>query len=402
MLNLRVTITATAFAVLASTAFAQAPAGPIIIGASTPLTGGVAHFGQHARWGAELAIAEANAKGGALGRKIEIDFQDNRCNPAEAVKSVTQMLAEKKYAAIFDGLCSSVALAIMPLVERAGVPFIVANASATSIAEKSGVGGNKWTFKVNPTDASMLDALVGWLDKDGKAGNIAFLGEDTDFGRAGSSGLEAALKKRNQKLVMADYFQKGTADFTPVLTKIKAKKPALLALYAIDADFQNSIRQWYSLGGGIPLTGRVLVDQVPKEIMASGFLDGTTSVQPLRSVRRHARQQGIRRGLHEEVQRGADVDQLRVLRNDQHTDRCHQALRQCQSGGHTRCAGNHQVSIDAGHRPRVRRQQPDTQQRDHIHHQGRQGRDRGHEQDLAPGKDAAAVVDLRISMPSCC
>lgn len=276
----RLTVAAAAFAVLASTALAQAQTGPIIIGASTPLTGGVAHFGQHARWGAELAIAEANAKGGVLGRKIEIDFQDNRCNPAEGVKSVTQMLAEKKYAAIFDGLCSSVALAIMPLVERAGVPFIVANASATSIAERSGAGGNKWTFKVNPTDASMLDALVGWLDKEGKSANIAFLGEDTDFGRAGSSGLEAALKKRNQKLVMVDFFQKGTADFTPVLTKIKARKPALLALYAIDADFQNTIRQWHGLGGGVPLTGRVLVDQVPKEIMASGFLDGTTSVQP--------------------------------------------------------------------------------------------------------------------------
>jgi branched-chain amino acid transport system substrate-binding protein len=280
MFNMRVTFAAAALAVMASTAFAQSQTGPIMIGASTPLTGGVAHFGQHARWGAELAIEEANAKGGALGRKIAIEFQDNRCNPAEAAKSVTQMLAEKKYAAIFDGLCSSAALAIMPLVERAQVPFIVANASATSIAERSGVGGNKWTFKVNPTDASMLEALVGWLEKDGKAANIAFLGEDSDFGRAGSGGLEAALKKRNQKLVMTDYFQKGTADFTPVLTRIKARKPALLALYAVDADFQNAIKQWYSLGGGVPLTGRVLVDQVPKEIMASGFLDGTTSVQP--------------------------------------------------------------------------------------------------------------------------
>ena len=280
MRNSPLKFAAATIALLASTAIAQAQTGPIIIGASDPLTGGVSHFGQHARWGAELAIAEANAKGGVLGRKIEIEFQDNRCNPAEAVKSVTQMLSTKKYAAIFDGLCSSVALAIMPLVERAGVPFIVANASATSIAEKSGVGGNKWTFKVNPTDASMLDALIGWLDKDGKAGNIAFLGEDTDYGRAGASGLEAALKKRNQKLVMTDFYQKGTADFTSVLTKIRAKKPALLALYAIDADFQNILRQWYVMGGGIPLTGRVLVDQVPKEIMASGFLDGTTSVQP--------------------------------------------------------------------------------------------------------------------------
>ena len=280
MRKVRVTIAVAAVAALAFSVFARAQDGPIMIGSSIPLTGGVATFGQHSRWGSELAIAEANAKGGVLGRKLEIDFQDNRCNPAEAVKSVTQMLAEKKYVAILDGLCSSVVLAIMPLVERAGVPLVVANASVTSIAERSGVGGNKWTFKVNPTDASMLDALIGWLDKDGKANNIAFLGEDTDFGRAGSTGLENALKKRNLKLATVDFFQKGAPDFTPVFTKIKAKKPALLALYAVDADFQNAMRQWYSLGGGVPLTGRVLVDQVPKEIIDSGFLDGTTSVQP--------------------------------------------------------------------------------------------------------------------------
>jgi len=243
MRRMRLVVAVAALAALAYSGFAQSQEGPILIGASIPLTGGVSMFGQHSRWGAELAAAEANAKGGVLGRKVEIDFQDNRCNPAEAVKSVTQMLAEKKYVAIFDGLCSSAALAIMPLVERAGIPFVVANASATSIAERSGVGGNKWTFKVNPTDASMLDALVGWLDKEGKAGNIAFLGEDSDFGRAGSTGLENALKKRNLKLAAVDFFQKGNADFTPVLTKIKARKPGLLALYAVDADFQNAIRQ---------------------------------------------------------------------------------------------------------------------------------------------------------------
>ena len=87
MLNMRVIIAATALAALASTVFAQAPTGPIVIGASTPLTGGVSHFGQHARWGAELAIAQANAKGGALGRKIEIDFQDNRCNPCRPAQT---------------------------------------------------------------------------------------------------------------------------------------------------------------------------------------------------------------------------------------------------------------------------------------------------------------------------
>ena len=134
---MRLIAAAAALAALAYAELAQSQEGPILIGASIPLTGGVSTFGQHSRWGAELAVSEANAKGGVLGRKIEVDFQDNRCNPAEAVKSVTQMLSEKKYVAIFDGLCSSAALAIMPLVERAGVPFVVANASATSIAERS-------------------------------------------------------------------------------------------------------------------------------------------------------------------------------------------------------------------------------------------------------------------------
>ena len=260
-------------------AMAQDPS-PIVIGASLPLTGTVSTFGQHSRWGSELAIQEANAAGGILGRKVEMDYQDNRCNPAEAVKSVTQMIAEKKYVAIFDGLCSSAALAIMPLVERAEIPFVVANASATSIAEKSGVGGNEWTFKVNPTDASMLDALVGWLQKEGKASNIAFIGEDTDFGRAGSEGLEAALKKKNLKLSSIDFYQKGTADFTTLLAKVRSKKPQEIALYSIDADFQNLIRQWAGMGAGIPLTGRVLLDQVPAQILASGMLNGSTAVQP--------------------------------------------------------------------------------------------------------------------------
>jgi branched-chain amino acid transport system substrate-binding protein len=190
------------------------------------------------------------------------------------------MLSERKYVAMLDGLCSSVVLAIMPLVERASVPLVVANASATAIAEKSGAGGNKWTFKVNPTDASLAEAMVGWLHKEGKSANIAFLGEDTDFGRSGMLGFETALARRSLKLASKDFYPQGTADFTTAFTKLRAQKPNSIALYSIAADFQNLIRQFHSFGVGIPLTGRVLSDQIPKEILASGALDGTTSVQP--------------------------------------------------------------------------------------------------------------------------
>src|SRR6516225_6764861 len=279
---LRLATRAAAFLVAVALSSHTSAQEAIRIGSSIPITGNLAFFGQHSRWGAELAIEEANAAQGALGRSIAIDFEDNRCNPAEAVKSVSQMLSDNRYVAIHDGLCSSVILAIMPLIERAAIPLVVANGSATAIAEKSGVGGNKWTFKVNPSDASLAAALVGYLvaKMPEKSKSIAYLGESTDFGRSGSQGFEIALAKRGLKLASADYYQQGTADFTAVFTKIRAERPALLALYAVGADFQNVIRQYVSFGMNIPLTGRVLTDQIPPEILQSGVLDGATSVQP--------------------------------------------------------------------------------------------------------------------------
>lgn len=253
---------------------------PIYIGSSIPITGNLAFFGQHARWGTDLAVAEANEAGGILGREVVVEHEDNRCNPSEAVKSVSQMLSSKKYVAMLDGLCSSVVLAIMPLVERAGVPLVVANGSASAIAEKSGVGGNTWTFKVNPADAGLAEAMVDWLNKEGKAGNIAILAEDSDFGRGGASGFTEALKRRNLELMSEDFYQQGTADFTGVFTKLRAKKPDSIALYSVGADFQNLIRQFHANDVGIPLTGRLVTDHIPAEILASGSLDGTTAVQP--------------------------------------------------------------------------------------------------------------------------
>lgn len=253
---------------------------PIRIASTLPLTGGAAGFGEAARWGAELALKEINAAGGVNGRPVEVEFQDNRCNPAEGVKVATDMLNSKRYVAMFDGLCSSVILAIMPVAQRAQIPLMVATASATSISDQSGAGGNTWTFKFNPSDATLASAMVGWLEKQNLADKIAFLGEDTDFGRSGSQGFDAALKKVNKKLASEDYYQQGTADFSATLTKLRALRPQVLALYSLNADQQNIVQQMQGLNLRIPLTGRVQTDAVPKEILASGALDGSSSVQP--------------------------------------------------------------------------------------------------------------------------
>jgi branched-chain amino acid transport system substrate-binding protein len=77
-----------------------------------------------------------------------------------------------------------------------------------------------------------------------------------------------------------DFYQQGTADFTTVLSKIRRSNPKAIALYSVGADFQNLIRQYHGMGLSIPLTGRLLTDQVPAEIMTSGRLNGSSAVQP--------------------------------------------------------------------------------------------------------------------------
>jgi branched-chain amino acid transport system substrate-binding protein len=258
----------------------QTTSEPVHIASSLPLTGGSAWYGAQGRGGAELAVAEINEAGGVLGRKLDIDFWDNRCNPAEGVRSITQALADKHYTAVHDGGCSSVALAIMPLIQRAGIPYVVASPSATAITEHSGVGGNPFAFKIIPTDAGMLAALVNWISDKGQADKVAFIGEDTDYGRGGAAAFGAALAAHGKALISTDYYQQGTPDFTTLIARLQARKPSLIAAYLIGADSQNFLRQWQEAGGGFGLTGRIFTDQIPQEMLDSGVLDGLTTIHP--------------------------------------------------------------------------------------------------------------------------
>ena len=262
-------------------AAAHAESGGLIkLAVSEPLSGVNAYYGQQARLGTDLAIMEANAKGGIHGRKIVADYADNMCNPAEGVRTATQMLSSNQYTALLDGGCSSVALAMMPLAQRSSIPFVVANPSATSIADLSGVGGNKWTFKVNPSDATMLASLVDWLIKNGNTDRVAFLGENTDYGRGGAKALSDLLAAHGKKMLSPEYFEKGATDFSTVFARIKSENPTQLAIFAIGADTANLMLQWHDIGGGVPLTGRIQLEQIPKQIIGSAAFKDLSTVQP--------------------------------------------------------------------------------------------------------------------------
>jgi len=98
-------------------------ADPILIGFSAPLTGDAAGSGQEALDGAKLAVAEINAKGGILGRPVQLVEGDDRCDPKDAAL-VAQKFIAQKIAAAASHYCSGAALAALPILREAGVLYV--------------------------------------------------------------------------------------------------------------------------------------------------------------------------------------------------------------------------------------------------------------------------------------
>lgn len=268
-------------AVLALALPRAALAQEIKIGFPGPVTGPVQFLGQHMKWGAELAADEVNARGGVLGRRLAPIMEDSKCNPSEAVAATEKMLSRDQVAILMGDICSSATLAMMPIVERSGIPMLVTISTHPGITEKAGAGGNRWVFRTNPQDAALATAMARWLVAHKPYRAVAYLAEDTDYGRGGVEAMRKELEPKGVKTQSVDYFKKGESDFVTFLTKAKGAKPDALLLFMLDQELQNFMRQYRQLGLSIPITGRpALVSGLVKELVAGGTFNGSSTIYP--------------------------------------------------------------------------------------------------------------------------
>lgn len=255
----------------------------IKIGQTSSFTGPAAFYGKHQRWGIDMAVDEINAKGGVLGRKIEMAYEDNRCNPAEAVKAVNALISQHEVVAILGALCSSATLAVLPVVKRAEVPLITSSSTAASITDQIGEGVNPWGFRSTIGDDGMARAMVSYLKTEGVK-RVSIVGEDTDYGRGGAETFTKALEENGMEVVSADFVNPTSPDYTAILTKLKAEKPDRVAVYFTSTPLIAFFRQYEAVRLGIPGTGRLLLDVIIKEVspefVAAGGLDGSTGTNP--------------------------------------------------------------------------------------------------------------------------
>lgn len=252
----------------------------IKIGVSSPITGPVAYGALQERRGLELALGEINGAGGVLGKKIELVFEDNQCNPSVSVTVATKLI-ESGVPAVIGCQCSSAVLAAMPLFKKAEIPLLSSIATNPAISEKSGVGGNPWVFRLNPSDRELAMANVNYLASLGSIGRVAIVAESTDYGRGGAGAFEKAAEAKGLEVISTDYHQIGAPDFTTILTRLRSNGAQAVALYHSHADTANFVRQAQAQGLDAILTGKMnFGGEAAEALVAAGAFNGAVTAYP--------------------------------------------------------------------------------------------------------------------------
>lgn len=239
--------------VLALPAMAQET---IKIGLVAPSSGANARYGSFALRGAELAANEINAKGGLDGRTIEIISADSVCTPVEGVSATQRLINQDEVDFIIGDICSSVTLAMQPIVENAKIVLVNAASSNPQITYKAGVGGFKYSFRNYPTDEIRAKSIAQYAADKGLK-KLAVLSVDSDYGRGAIDFTKKYIEDLGIELISEDYYKEGEVDFRSVLSKIRTSDAEAILMYGLADTTPIVARQMIETGlaGKLPLIG---------------------------------------------------------------------------------------------------------------------------------------------------
>jgi branched-chain amino acid transport system substrate-binding protein len=232
-------------------AFPASAADPIKIGLVTALSGQSARAGEALTRGLTIAIDEVNAKGGVLGRKVELVRRDDEANPAKGVIAARELVQREKVAVLIGGLDTPVALAIVPFANEQKVPFIDPWAAGTGIT----VNGAKdnYVFRVSARDDLVDKAIVNYAIKNHSVKKPGLILVNNPWGESNEKGLAAALKEANIQPAGIEKFEGNDVDVVPQLARLKQAGADVLFLVGNVGPSAQVVKSLDRMGWKVPI-----------------------------------------------------------------------------------------------------------------------------------------------------
>lgn len=181
--------------------------------------------------GIETAIADINAAGGVLGRKLALVIRDDQSQPPKSIQNMSDLIDNEKVAVVFGPTNSGNALAWRHIPNQKKVVSMGMIGSGTDITKPMSPGADNYMFRVSMVDREQVAALVTYASKLPKK-TIGLMGETTGYGQGGLKDLEEILKLHGLSAVATEKFGVADTDMTSQLNKMKAAGVDTILLWA--------------------------------------------------------------------------------------------------------------------------------------------------------------------------
>ncbi len=215
----------------------------IKIGVVGPRTGPAAATGKAFEEGIAIALDHINAKGGVLGKKLEVVFEDTGGVPEKAASGLERLATKEKVPIVVGESHSSSALAEIEVANRYKVPLIICEAWHDDITAK----GYKWVFRAGPANSGVVDFYIAPFVKDNGFKKVAIVRENSDWGAGIAERTELNLKKMNIPFTTLKV-ERESKDFYTELTKIKGANPDIILAYIYGTGLHFFISQANEVG----------------------------------------------------------------------------------------------------------------------------------------------------------
>ena len=237
-----------ALAVAASAPFAARAADPIKIGFPMPLSGPAAVYGVPVTKGAQLAAEELNAKGGVLGRKIEIVSRDSKANADEAVRLARELIIKDNVDFLSGTLTSAEAPAVSTIAKENKVVFVAPVAKTVKLTAPEFL--HPYVFRIASNTLIEGRTMAATVAKWGDVKTIGTIAPDYAYGRDAVAAFTEYLKKIKPEIQIIDqqWPKLGEPDFTPFITAQMSKKPDAIMCDVFGGDFVTFAKQAAPLG----------------------------------------------------------------------------------------------------------------------------------------------------------
>ena len=234
-----------------------ATAQDIPVAVAGPMTGSYSAFGRQLKNGADMAVAEINAAGGVLGKKLALETEDDACDPKQA-RSIAEKIGSANVPFVAGHYCSSSSIPASEAYADSNVLQITPASTNPLFTERK-----LWNVaRVCGRDDQQGQVAGEYIAKNFKDKNIAILNDKSTYGKGLADETKKALNKAGVTEKMYESYNQGDKDFNAIVSRLKQQNIDLVYVGGYHTESGLIVRQMRDQGlKTILMAGDALADK---------------------------------------------------------------------------------------------------------------------------------------------